>query len=216
MCIDYVLPKSGMYENHTVKYFVILETPEMYETDIGFVASALLISCVFLVIVLIVYALLPELRNLCGLILMSYVASLFGGFLMLATLQLMIKHGDVHRFMLYLKLSVIMGVSWVLEVVSFLAPQFSVWYLTDAYNLLIGVSIFLIFICKKKIYNKLRKRFNEMFQISQSDSGDLRTIGNRDVKNWKEYQQQRGSLDTVRTSICCDSDNIRTTKTSSF
>ncbi|KAI8437036.1 hypothetical protein MSG28_010419 [Choristoneura fumiferana] len=53
-----------------------------------------------------------------------------------------------------------------------------------------------------------------MFQISQSDSGDLRTIGNRDVKNWKEYQQQRGSLDTVRTSICCDSDNIRTTKTS--
>ncbi|KAI8437023.1 hypothetical protein MSG28_010414 [Choristoneura fumiferana] len=160
MCIDYVLPKSGMYENHTVKYFVILETPEMYETDIGFVASALLISCVFLVIVLIVYALLPELRNLCGLILMSYVASLFGGFLMLATLQLMIKHGDVRRFMLYLKLSVIMGVSWVLEVVSFLAPQFSVWYLTDAYNLLIGVSIFLIFICKKKIYNKLRKRYS--------------------------------------------------------
>ncbi|KAI8437020.1 hypothetical protein MSG28_010414, partial [Choristoneura fumiferana] len=161
MCIDYVLPKSGMYENHTVKYFVILETPEMYETDIGFVASALLISCVFLVIVLIVYALLPELRNLCGLILMSYVASLFGGFLMLATLQLMIKHGDVRRFMLYLKLSVIMGVSWVLEVVSFLAPQFSVWYLTDAYNLLIGVSIFLIFICKKKIYNKLRKRVTD-------------------------------------------------------
>ncbi|KAI8437040.1 hypothetical protein MSG28_010419 [Choristoneura fumiferana] len=61
-----------------------------------------------------------------------------------------------------------------------------------------------------------RSKFNEMFQISQSDSGDLRTIGNRDVKNWKEYQQQRGSLDTVRTSICCDSDNIRTTKTSSF
>ncbi|KAI8437026.1 hypothetical protein MSG28_010416 [Choristoneura fumiferana] len=325
MCIDYVLPKSGMYENHTVKYFVILETPEMYETDIGFVASALLISCVFLVIVLIVYALLPELRNLCGLILMSYVATITIYYFFLASFCWMnvmsfdiwwtfrgegFKYGVycvyswglpaamtlfmveidsvdlrhipwfiqpkminsgcfiegggkfvylyvpmltviVINWMFFLMtafniwrlsrgtaLSVIMGVSWVLEVVSFLAPQFSVWYLTDAYNLLIGVSIFLIFICKKKIYNKLRKRysrskliylygpivilcianmvFNEMFQISQSDSGDLRTIGNRDVKNWKEYQQQRGSLDTVRTSICCDSDNIRTTKTSSF
>ncbi|XP_073956038.1 G-protein coupled receptor Mth2-like isoform X1 [Choristoneura fumiferana] len=328
MCIDYVLPKSGMYENHTVKYFVILETPEMYETDIGFVASALLISCVFLVIVLIVYALLPELRNLCGLILMSYVASLFGGFLMLATLQLvtiaeentdgvcfgltitiyyfflasfcwmnvmsfdiwwtfrgyakarpihrrgegfkygvycvyswglpaamtlfmveidsvdlrhipwfiqpkMINSGCFiegggkfvylyvpmltvivinwmfflmtafniwrlsrgtavldspatgnpsahrthrHRFMLYLKLSVIMGVSWVLEVVSFLAPQFSVWYLTDAYNLLIGVSIFLIFICKKKIYNKLRKRYSLLQPSGRMRETELQSV----------------------------------------
>ncbi|KAI8437018.1 hypothetical protein MSG28_010414, partial [Choristoneura fumiferana] len=164
MCIDYVLPKSGMYENHTVKYFVILETPEMYETDIGFVASALLISCVFLVIVLIVYALLPELRNLCGLILMSYVATITIYYFFLASFCWMnVMSFDIwwtFRFMLYLKLSVIMGVSWVLEVVSFLAPQFSVWYLTDAYNLLIGVSIFLIFICKKKIYNKLRKRYS--------------------------------------------------------
>lgn len=39
MCVDYVLPKTDMYEERALKYFVILETQEMYETDIKFVAS---------------------------------------------------------------------------------------------------------------------------------------------------------------------------------
>ncbi|KAI8437045.1 hypothetical protein MSG28_010419 [Choristoneura fumiferana] len=110
----------------------------------------------------------------------------------------------------------VMGINWILEVVSALYPQANnVWRFVDAYNVMIGFFIFIIIQESFSFYHFV-SRFNEMFQISQSDSGDLRTIGNRDVKNWKEYQQQRGSLDTVRTSICCDSDNIRTTKTSSF
>ncbi|KAJ0176469.1 hypothetical protein K1T71_007648 [Dendrolimus kikuchii] len=64
-----------------------------------------------------------------------------------------------HRFMVYLKLSIVMGLNWVLEVVSFLYPGFRVWYLTDAYNILIGLSIFLIFCCKQKIFRKLVKLF---------------------------------------------------------
>ncbi|XP_063383774.1 G-protein coupled receptor Mth2-like [Cydia fagiglandana] len=64
-----------------------------------------------------------------------------------------------HRFMLYLKLSVIMGVSWVLEVLSALSPEYRAWYLSDAYNLLMGFFIFLIFVCKKKIIKKLEKRY---------------------------------------------------------
>ncbi|XP_063364476.1 G-protein coupled receptor Mth2-like [Cydia amplana] len=64
-----------------------------------------------------------------------------------------------HRFMLYLKLSVIMGVSWVLEVLSALSPEYRAWYLSDAYNLLMGFFIFLIFVCKKKIVKKLEKRY---------------------------------------------------------
>ncbi|XP_073956039.1 G-protein coupled receptor Mth2-like isoform X2 [Choristoneura fumiferana] len=329
MCIDYVLPKSGMYENHTVKYFVILETPEMYETDIGFVASALLISCVFLVIVLIVYALLPELRNLCGLILMSYVASLFGGFLMLATLQLVTiaeentdgvcfgltitiyyfflasfcwmnvmsfdiwwtfsgKRGlslerwsmrarfcayaayafgfptgltvllaalefsglpahplmpmlrdqgcflygrskliylygpivilcianmvffiltawkinqikkqtqktlkskdscstdqqrtDKQRFLLYLKLFTVMGINWILEVVSALYPQANnVWRFVDAYNVMIGFFIFVIFVCKKKIIRLMKKRYHQLcgHPMSRTQTTSTRTL----------------------------------------
>ncbi|KOB70860.1 G protein-coupled receptor [Operophtera brumata] len=52
-----------------------------------------------------------------------------------------------------------MGLNWILEVVSFLVPGFRMWYLTDAYNILIGVSIFLIFVCKRKIMRKLTKLY---------------------------------------------------------
>lgn len=63
------------------------------------------------------------------------------------------------RFGLYLKLSVVMGINWVLEVLSLLKPQSAFWKVTDSYNLLIGCFIFIIFICKKKIFNMLKKRF---------------------------------------------------------
>ncbi|XP_053609582.1 G-protein coupled receptor Mth2-like isoform X2 [Plodia interpunctella] len=59
------------------------------------------------------------------------------------------------RLMVYLKLSILMGLNWVLEVVSSFKPQLRVWYITDTYNMLIGLSIFLIFVCKKKIFRRL-------------------------------------------------------------
>ncbi|XP_045447878.1 G-protein coupled receptor Mth2-like [Melitaea cinxia] len=63
------------------------------------------------------------------------------------------------RFLIYLKLSLIMGISYVLEFVSSFYPDFLFWYITDAYNMLIGVAIFFIFVCKKKIFIKLSQRF---------------------------------------------------------
>lgn len=60
--------------------------------------------------------------------------------------------------MVYLKLSIVMGLNWLLEIISFLYPGFKMWYITDAYNILIGLAIFLIFVCKKKILKKLIKR----------------------------------------------------------
>ncbi|XP_045772430.1 G-protein coupled receptor Mth2-like [Maniola jurtina] len=67
-----------------------------------------------------------------------------------------------NRLMVYLKLSVIMGINWLLEVVSFFTPKLRVWEVSDTYNLLIGFAIFLIFVCKKKIYKKLVARFYEL------------------------------------------------------
>ncbi|XP_052741328.1 uncharacterized protein LOC128198718 [Bicyclus anynana] len=67
-----------------------------------------------------------------------------------------------NRLTVYLKLSIIMGVNWLLEVISaelkndLLAP---VYIITDIYNLFMGVAIFLIFVCKRKIYQKLKIRF---------------------------------------------------------
>ncbi|CAH2095979.1 unnamed protein product [Euphydryas editha] len=300
-CIEYevdetVIPKYWTYiENDS------LEKPNIYHT------IALLVSSVFLLIVLIVYILLPELRNLVGLILMAYVLSLMGAFISLASLQIgeysdaeclcltavtyfsflatfcwmnvmsydiwwtfrgyakarpihrrgekfkfamyclyawgipllmavglvVIGNTDLshmpwfikpqvpqlgcfieggqklvylyipmliliisnwlfflltafniwrlnrstvmldsacagspaahrnqrNRLMVYLKLSVIMGLNWLLEVVSFLTPTLYIWNFTDLYNLLIGVLIFWIFVCKKKTYRGLHNRY---------------------------------------------------------
>ncbi|XP_047503341.1 G-protein coupled receptor Mth2-like isoform X1 [Pieris napi] len=63
------------------------------------------------------------------------------------------------RFTLYLKLSAIMGINWLLEVVSSFYPDLKIWYISDAYNLLIGITIFLIFIWKESILNKLKNRY---------------------------------------------------------
>ncbi|XP_045484058.1 G-protein coupled receptor Mth2 isoform X2 [Pieris rapae] len=63
------------------------------------------------------------------------------------------------RFTVYLKLSVIMGINWLLEVVSSFYPDLQIWYISDAYNLLIGLIIFIIFIWKESIWHKLRNRY---------------------------------------------------------
>ncbi|XP_028157353.1 G-protein coupled receptor Mth2-like [Ostrinia furnacalis] len=64
------------------------------------------------------------------------------------------------RLLVYLKLSILMGLNWLLEVISSVTPRLldSIWVIPDTYNLLIGVAIFVIFCCKKKIYDKLRLR----------------------------------------------------------
>ncbi|XP_063825758.1 G-protein coupled receptor Mth2-like isoform X1 [Ostrinia nubilalis] len=63
------------------------------------------------------------------------------------------------RFLMYLKLSVLMGLSWILEVVSSYNPDFEGWYITDLYNVFMGVIIFVIFVCKRKVWNMLKKRY---------------------------------------------------------
>ncbi|XP_047991093.1 G-protein coupled receptor Mth2-like isoform X1 [Leguminivora glycinivorella] len=105
---------------------------------------------------------------------------------------------DRQRLLLYVKLFTIMGINWILEIISGQYPQTNIVFrIIDVYNVMIGVFIFIIFVCKRKIFRLMKKRFNETFRISHSDSEE-RPVGHRDVKNWKEYQQQRGSLDTVQ------------------
>nr|XP_026499806.1 G-protein coupled receptor Mth2-like isoform X2 [Vanessa tameamea] len=78
----------------------------------------------------------------------------------------MLNHNNVNkhrkkreRFLVYLKLSIVMGISWVTEVISTFLPNLMMWYITDAYNMFIGIAIFFIFVCKKDIRIKLAKRF---------------------------------------------------------
>ncbi|KAL0103540.1 hypothetical protein PUN28_017664 [Cardiocondyla obscurior] len=72
------------------------------------------------------------------------------------------RHDDNKQwFNLYLKLFIVMGINWSMEIISWLfksAPPY-VWYLTDLTNTLQGLIIFIIFVWKEKIKRLLLKRF---------------------------------------------------------
>ncbi|XP_072949451.1 G-protein coupled receptor Mth2-like [Epargyreus clarus] len=94
------------------------------------------------------------------------------------------------RFFIYLKLSVVMGVSWILEAISSLKPELGIWYISDWYNALIGVSIFLIFVCKRKIYNQLKERLSRWYSRSNTKTScDGTSISSKSLEAPNEVQQ---------------------------
>ncbi|XP_058800351.1 G-protein coupled receptor Mth2-like isoform X4 [Phymastichus coffea] len=89
------------------------------------------------------------------------------------------RHDDNKQwFNLYLKLFIVMGINWSMEIISWMfediLPKY-VWYLTDLTNTLQGVIIFIIFVWKDKIRRLLMKRFgcdgDGLFRNSTSRSG---------------------------------------------
>ncbi|KAJ8722242.1 hypothetical protein PYW08_004644 [Mythimna loreyi] len=88
-CVDYCI----LEESELIKpcYWVQLSAANNVQNNI-YLTSATLVSCFFLLLVLVVYFLLPELQNLCGLILMAYVFSLLMAFLLLFVIQIMIHN----------------------------------------------------------------------------------------------------------------------------
>lgn len=70
-----------------------------------------------------------------------------------------------HRFNMYLKLFIVMGISWIMELIAWsididLVPEV-IWYPSYIINALQGVIIFIIFVCRKKIKQLLLKRFGQ-------------------------------------------------------
>ncbi|KAI5719246.1 hypothetical protein M8J76_007285 [Diaphorina citri] len=84
------------------------------------------------------------------------------------------------RFRLYLKLFAVMGVNWIMEVVSWACGgEQYFWYVSDLTNALQGVFIFLIFVCKRriltllvlKVYPKCRWQYFTDSKTSGGSSG---------------------------------------------
>ncbi|GAB0093375.1 Methuselah, N-terminal domain [Sergentomyia squamirostris] len=66
---------------------------------------------------------------------------------------------DRDRFSLYLRLFIVMGVTWAMEVISWLVdPQSWVFYISDIGNCLQGFFIFMLFVWKPKIKKLIIKR----------------------------------------------------------
>ncbi|XP_036141821.1 uncharacterized protein LOC118645231 isoform X2 [Monomorium pharaonis] len=73
---------------------------------------------------------------------------------------------DRKRFIMNIKLFVVMGMSWICEVLSFFLIKYldyEYWhhvffYTSDVFNCLQGLLIFILFVLKRRVYQALRKR----------------------------------------------------------
>lgn len=64
------------------------------------------------------------------------------------------------RLRVIFSLFILMGVSWMTEVISFAAGGVAyIWLLTDMFNILTGVFIFVIFVCKPNVWKLLKMKF---------------------------------------------------------
>ncbi|XP_022834100.1 probable G-protein coupled receptor Mth-like 3 isoform X9 [Spodoptera litura] len=105
------------------------------------------------------------------------------------------------RFTLYVKLFTVMGINWILEVVSSFYPEADVfWQFSDAYNVLVGLIIFIIFVCKKKTWRMIKKRIKD-YQRSKSNNTQQEINGNnRRLAQWRTQPDRTSSLETIRTT----------------
>ncbi|XP_043495962.1 G-protein coupled receptor Mth2-like isoform X2 [Polistes fuscatus] len=72
------------------------------------------------------------------------------------------RHDDNKQwFNLYMKLFIVMGISWTTEIISTLWEGSGdyIWYISDVINTLQGLIIFITLVCKQKIKRLLLKRF---------------------------------------------------------
>ncbi|XP_022197953.2 G-protein coupled receptor Mth2 isoform X2 [Nilaparvata lugens] len=93
---------------------------------------------------------------------------------------------EKQRYMLYFKLFLVMGITWVSEVVSFHfgSRQSSfVWIVTDVCNTLQGIPIFFIFVWKKKTLRLLNDRFCPSIRLMDASQSSTKTRETTNVTN---------------------------------
>ncbi|CAG0879166.1 unnamed protein product [Darwinula stevensoni] len=103
------------------------------------------------------------------------------------------------KFMVYMKLFILMGVSWLTEVITyFIGEPIEAFVFTDAINILQGVFIFFIFICKTKTIKYLKKNVCKCFFRHGKMNVSLRR---------KSKSRGRGSIQHLAPTSPIDSKN---------
>ncbi|XP_050558495.1 G-protein coupled receptor Mth2 isoform X3 [Spodoptera frugiperda] len=101
---------------------------------------------------------------------------------------------DTQRFTLYVKLFTVMGINWILEVVSSFYPEADwYWQFSDAYNVLVGLIIFIIFVCKKKTWRMIKKRYRQL-RGDTSKSGTQTTVSSTRTHSTSRDDMQMHSI----------------------
>ncbi|KAG5676842.1 hypothetical protein PVAND_006649 [Polypedilum vanderplanki] len=86
---------------------------------------------------------------------------------------------DKAIFVMNIKLFCVMGISWCLEIIATVYKQDSVWWhISDVFNCLQGVMVFIIFVCKKKVLMAFQKKlgFRSLHRPKASGSTTLSTL----------------------------------------
>lgn len=58
-----------------------------------------------------------------------------------------------------LKLFTVMGISWILEIISTFNTNETAEIILDLFNVFYGCFMFIIFVCKRKVYREVLQRF---------------------------------------------------------
>lgn len=71
-------------------------------------------------------------------------------------------------FVLFLRLFIVMGVVWIMESISFLVDSKNVYFFFfDMWNCLQGVLIFAFMVCKRRVFELIKKRLVIMLVLSK-------------------------------------------------
>lgn len=72
-------------------------------------------------------------------------------------------------FILFLRLFIVMGVVWIMESISFLVDSKNIhFFFFDMWNCLQGVLIFAFMVCKRRVFELMKKRFAIMIVLSKT------------------------------------------------
>ena len=109
----------------------------------------------------------------------------------------------MNRFLLFLKLFFGMGFIWTFDIISGLIGDDVVaehhWYFTDCLNMLQGVYIFIIFVCKRNVFKVIFKR-DIIFSKSSKESGGF-PLQIRNLRSANKNSSTAKGSDTLHTNL---------------
>ncbi|XP_037708315.1 probable G-protein coupled receptor Mth-like 3 isoform X1 [Drosophila subpulchrella] len=103
---------------------------------------------------------------------------------------------DKTRFVMNTKLCFVMGITWLLELVSIVFYDHKTtffWTISDSFNVLLGIFVFIIFVFKRRIYNEILVKFG--LQSSPSTTSTRNRLGLT-----KSYAPTSTAMTTLRSS----------------
>ncbi|XP_025075867.1 G-protein coupled receptor Mth2-like [Pogonomyrmex barbatus] len=111
-------------------------------------------------------------------------------------------HSDRKKFLMNVKLFIVMGMSWSCEVVSFFLLKYldyEYWhnvffYTSDVFNCLQGLLIFILFVLKSRVYQALRKR------LGLDTNGKKKPTGNATTTLQDPYRVRKTASNTTLTT----------------